>query len=274
MRLHELEGGFPTPEFLSYKTFQEALNKYALAATYAKNKLVLDAGSGIGYGSVYLQRSGAKQVLAGDIATSAIRKGKKIFPIEGVEFILFDITKLPFRDSSFDVVVAYEVIEHVKDYRSLLKECKRVLKEDGFFFCSTPNKQAVSPSKSTSSPFHIQEFYIEEFLNLLCLYFETIELWGQGNWLKEKIGRKLALKLRSPILRIPKGNKLVNFITKFVFRDYRLLKVEEIRNLEIDTKYQPFLLQGSKAIPVSVIAIARKKAPGVGARKQICLSEV
>ena len=123
MRLQELGGRFPAPEFLSYRTFQEALNKYALAAKFTKNKLVLDAGSGAGYGSVYLKRGGAKQVVAGDISTSAIGKGKKIFPKEGVEFIIFDTTKLPFKDNSFDVVVSFEVIEHLRDYQHFLSEC-------------------------------------------------------------------------------------------------------------------------------------------------------
>lgn len=260
-RLKGFGGGYPTPQFLSYRTFQESLNQYAFVAQFTKNKLVLDVGSGTGLGSVYLRRNGTGRVVAGDMSLSAILCGSSLslFPGGEVEFTALDATNLPFKDGCFDAVVTCELIEHVRDYRRLLRECRRVLKVDGFFFCSTPNKQAVSPSKPVSSPFHVREFYTDEFVDLLHLYFEQVELWGQGNWERAKMGKKLAVALKEPLLHIPKAKKLVNLITTFIFREYRLLRTEEVKALSADMKYQPFLLRTSKIVPVSVIAVARKK---------------
>jgi len=47
--------------------------------------------------------------------------------------------KLPFADSSFDIVICTEVIEHVTETRQLVKEIDRVLKKDGRLILSTPN---------------------------------------------------------------------------------------------------------------------------------------
>lgn len=44
-----------------------------------------------------------------------------------------------FPDSSFDIVTIFEVIEHLKDPLSLLKECKRLLKPDGILGIRTGN---------------------------------------------------------------------------------------------------------------------------------------
>jgi len=48
--------------------------------------------------------------------------------------------KFPFDDNSFDLVSAFEVIEHIPDDpRSVLKEIKRVLKKGGHVYIGTPN---------------------------------------------------------------------------------------------------------------------------------------
>ena len=52
-------------------------------------------------------------------------------------------TKLPFSDETFDVVVAGEIIEHLKDTRQLIQESYRVLKKGGVFVGSTPNADNI-----------------------------------------------------------------------------------------------------------------------------------
>lgn len=48
--------------------------------------------------------------------------------------------KFPFNDNSFDLVTAFEVIEHIPDDpRSVLREISRVLKKSGYLYIGTPN---------------------------------------------------------------------------------------------------------------------------------------
>jgi len=55
------------------------------------------------------------------------------------DFVMADATKLPFKKSSFDNVVALELIEHLFNPKRFIEEVHRVLKNDGLFVLSTPN---------------------------------------------------------------------------------------------------------------------------------------
>jgi SAM-dependent methyltransferase len=49
-----------------------------------------------------------------------------------------EVATLPFRDGEFDLVCAFDVIEHVEDDRRVFQEVSRVLKDDGVLICSVP----------------------------------------------------------------------------------------------------------------------------------------
>jgi len=49
-----------------------------------------------------------------------------------------EITELPFSDGKFDLVCAFDVVEHVEDDRRVFGEVSRVLKEEGFFVFAVP----------------------------------------------------------------------------------------------------------------------------------------
>ena len=82
----------------------------------------------------------------------------------------------------FDIIVSFETIEHIIEYKKFLNECSRVLKKGGTIVCSTPNKKFSSSFlKKQLNPFHVIEFYPEEFQNLMNDYFQNIKLYGQFN---------------------------------------------------------------------------------------------
>ena len=80
---------------------------------------------------------------------------------------------LPFQDRSFGLIVAFEVIEHLSDWRLLLSEARRLLHPDGVFLVSTPNKEYYTDSRGASgpNPFHVHEFEFDEFQNALTEFF-------------------------------------------------------------------------------------------------------
>jgi ubiquinone/menaquinone biosynthesis C-methylase UbiE len=163
------------PEVETYETYQEHYARYTFASNFCKDKIVLDVACGVGYGSHYLIKNGAKRVIGVDISKDAITYAKVHYADPKIEFIEGDAAKLPFSDNFFDLIVSFETIEHVREYEKYLSECKRVLKEGGVFICSSPNKVR----KNTSNPHHIQEFYLEEFYEMMNDNFRDVELYGQ-----------------------------------------------------------------------------------------------
>ena len=69
-----------------------------------------------------------------DISTSAAEK----LNASGGTAQTGDISNLPFSDQQFDLVCAFDVIEHVRDDRQALAELSRVLKDDGILIISVP----------------------------------------------------------------------------------------------------------------------------------------
>ena len=125
-----------------YIIYQEHLNRYFFAAQFTKEKIVLDAACGSGYGTAYLLRNGmASRVYGVDISEDAIGYARKKYGHNRISFICADVVNMPFSDNFFDIVVSFETIEHLENHRQYLIECKRVLKRDGLFICSSPNKK-------------------------------------------------------------------------------------------------------------------------------------
>lgn len=169
------------PNETPYYIFQEHINRYHFASNLTNNKVVLDVACGMGYGSDYLIKNGAKKVTGLDISEESIIYAKNNYKDSNLTFIVGDATKLPFENEHFDVIVSFETIEHIEEYNNFLNECKRVLKTGGIFICSTPNKRYTSEILKNSNPYHIIEFYPEDFQNLINEYFSSTKLYGQIN---------------------------------------------------------------------------------------------
>ena len=148
--------------------FQEHISRYVFASQFTKNKLVLDIACGTGYGSYYLAEQGATLVVGSDASAVALNYAKK-FKLQNL---------LP--DDSFDLIVSYETIEHLGQDGTFLSECARVLKTDGLFLCSTPNK-AMSIALGINNPHHVREYYPKDFFDIISRYFDEVQSFGQKN---------------------------------------------------------------------------------------------
>ena len=168
----------PEVKFLQ-ESYNLAMKRYQWVSIYTKNKIVLDAGCGSGYGADKLIRSGAKLVYGVDINSESVRYCRKHYPNPNLKFSKGDLAKLNFPDKFFDLIVAFEVIEHVKDCPKVISEFYRLLKPGGKLILSTPNKKIYSPgSKKPFYPFHYQEFYLEDLKKLLS-EFQNLKVVGQ-----------------------------------------------------------------------------------------------
>ncbi|MFC1656449.1 class I SAM-dependent methyltransferase [Patescibacteria group bacterium] len=174
-----LEGSLmPEAKFLQ-ESYILALHRYKWVNKFTKNKIILDAGCGSGYGTDMLISGGAKKVYGVDINSKSIEFCKKHYSQKNLVFSEGDLEKLKFPDKFFDCVVAFEVIEHVQNCPKALAEFYRILKPGGVLVFSTPNKKIYSPgTKKPFYPFHYQEFYLEDIKTLLKK-FQIQEILGQ-----------------------------------------------------------------------------------------------
>jgi len=155
--------------------FREHEARYVFAGKYVAGKNVLDVACGSGVGSAYLLAVGASKVLGLDVDAEAIDFARTSY--KKVQFLQGDATAIPLPDSSQDVVVSFETIEHIKDQHRLLLEFRRLLKPGGLLICSTPNR---SISKWTNpNPFHVHEMSATEFEDYLRDVFPIVEIHGQ-----------------------------------------------------------------------------------------------
>lgn len=161
-------------------SFQDHMARYMFAAQSVRGCIVLDAGCGTGYGAAHLAGRGATRVLGVDVAAEAIEYARVHYQRENVFFSVGDCTSLDFPDETFDVVVSLHVIEHVADAERYLSEMRRVLKADGVFILSTPNKAVHSPnSDKPLNPFHFKEYTIPGLEETLSGYFPVVALFAQ-----------------------------------------------------------------------------------------------
>jgi O-antigen biosynthesis protein len=154
----------------------EHLARYRFAIQFARGRRVLDAASGEGYGTAMLAASGAGAAVGVELDLEAVSHAREKY---GLEFVQADVCDLPFDESSFELVVSFETIEHVKDPARAVSEFRRVLSAGGVLVISTPNSQ----ESLVENEFHTREFSPEEFSALLGAHFGDVHIMLQQNWL-------------------------------------------------------------------------------------------
>lgn len=107
-----------------------------------QNKTVLELGCGFGLMLVSFGMFGSKRLIGVDIAQENQEGFQKLsaqFPDLDLNFQLGDWLNLPHEPESFDVVLMYESISHIRDTDIILSEIHNVLKPNGVLFISDGN---------------------------------------------------------------------------------------------------------------------------------------
>ena len=154
--------------------------RYAFAEALVGSKRVLDAGCGVGYGAARLAEVAA-EVVALDQARDPLTAGGKQYSHPRLRFVQGDCTRFPFADSSLDAVVAFEVIEHLDEWKALIEESRRVLVPAGQFIVSTPNRLYYREAREDPNPFHVHEFTHDEFREELGRCFPHVMLFLENH---------------------------------------------------------------------------------------------
>jgi SAM-dependent methyltransferase len=163
----------------SGEIWYEHWHRYHFAAKLVTGREVLDVACGAGYGSALLAPQ-ARRVVGTDISAAAIEHARAVYaPVPNLEFRRADCAALPFPDASFDAVVSFETIEHIDAQATFLDEVRRVLRPEGLFVLSSPNKLEYSDRRGCSNEYHVRELYRDELATLLAPRFPQQRWFGQ-----------------------------------------------------------------------------------------------
>jgi 2-polyprenyl-3-methyl-5-hydroxy-6-metoxy-1,4-benzoquinol methylase len=136
---------------------------------------VLDVGFGEGYGADILTRSGA-EYLGVELDAGMVSHARERY---GLAFDTYDGKSIPAGEGTFDVVVSFQVIEHVPEPSPWLAEIRRVLKPGGTAIFTTPNRvYRLGGGERPWNRHHVQEFTAEELRELLARVFSDVRVYG------------------------------------------------------------------------------------------------
>lgn len=237
------------PEISDAGTLVYHLARYEWAKQYVKGKEVLDAGCGVGYGSAMLAED-ASHVIAVDVEQAAIEYAKKTYNRKNLKFLVMDCTTMGFHDRTFDLVVSFEVLEHISGSQVFVRELCRVLRDNGILMISTPNKRTWDLlGHRADNPYHINMVAPKQFKEILINSgFGEVEIYGmrkKGTTLY-KVLRGLDifnLRLRLPFTKLEKEY----FVTALLGRNETALRSSDIS-----------ISQGQIRQCHTVVAICRK----------------
>ncbi len=193
------------PAYVEYFYSNAAANPSHSYLGPAMSKLLRDVGDhaaildlGCGNGALTsLAASRQRRVVGVDLSVTGIAAARRYYP--NIQFLQADVCAdcLPDQLSSgnFDVVMSFEVIEHVYAPRQLLKNCLRALKPGGWLIVSTPyhgylKNLSLAVAGKLDNHFtalwdggHIK-FWSRRTLSLLLqeVGFKVVQFEGSGRW--------------------------------------------------------------------------------------------
>jgi hypothetical protein len=143
---------------------------------------VIDIPCGEGFGSAILAES-AELVMGMDISVEAVTYAKEKYRHTNLRFEVAELAEIPVEDGQIGLIVCLEGIEHVDEVTQAraLSEFRRVLAPEGVLIISSPNRYVYSDLPGTSNPFHVHEFYSEEFREFLSTQFQHLYMFGQNS---------------------------------------------------------------------------------------------
>jgi ubiquinone/menaquinone biosynthesis C-methylase UbiE len=159
--------------------------RYAIASQLVIGKSVLDLGCGYGYGTAEIATYKTARVVGVDVSQEAIQHAHKQYANSGAEYVAATCDHLSFKDRTFDSVVMFEALEHVRDAEACLSEVRRVLTRKGVCVISSPNKaitDVMYARYNSRNPYHTKELYRNELMSLLGRYFSSIKLLAQHDY--------------------------------------------------------------------------------------------
>jgi SAM-dependent methyltransferase len=237
------------PEEQYWFTRHEAVYRWILGryrSTLVEG-VIVDAGSGEGYGSDLLASAGTHMVIGLESDWTAAAHAHHRYP--RTRIVRANLVALPLRDAVVDAVVTLQVIEHLWDLSGFLLECRRTLRPGGILITSTPHRLVFSPGldrgAKPTNPFHVEEFDAGQVNDLLVhAGFTEVQLFGlwHGRRLQEwearhgcVISAQIAAIERNHDAGEPWPDALKEFIGTITADDFIIQPMNSSPHLSLDT---------------------------------------
>lgn len=149
---------------------------YALAALKGVSGKVLELGSGAGaFTRAIKDYRSDLSLLGSDVDPELIELARKLD--KESSFVRVDAQEIPFKDGSFNAVLAFDVVEHLKSPEKMLREVFRVLKKGGRVHLAIPlekspftihglaSRLGIIPKRKYGD--HINSFSVEDIIKIL-----------------------------------------------------------------------------------------------------------
>jgi SAM-dependent methyltransferase len=168
----------PDQTFIGHRDILvRSLSRYRFVAPHIQGA-TLDIGCGRGYGFDMI-RTHSSCYVGMDISQDFLHAAHRHYPT--VSFVQGLGDELPFASHTFDSIISFEVIEHIEDDRTFLREIRRLARPGACIVISTPNRLIASGDTAKPlNPFHIREYLTDEFYDLLSGIFSSVVIFGQS----------------------------------------------------------------------------------------------
>lgn len=167
----------------SYLIYLFHIATYDYVRELVRGKDVLDFGCGTGYGTARLGDHCAK-IVGIDISGEAIEHAVGKYRRDNLTFLKIapvEERPLPFHDESFDVVLSFQVIEHVRDVTAYLTEIRRVLRPGGLLVVATPDRSSrLLPLQKPWNMWHLREYSESALRGLIGTQFANVTVKKMG----------------------------------------------------------------------------------------------
>lgn len=196
---------------------ERRVHEYILSNIDKDCKSILDVGSGSAWVADSFRNKEVK-VTSLDLSKKNVFNAKEKVDSENHSSVVADSFRLPFYNNSFNTVIASEIIEHVVDPNSFIKELYRVVSPSGKLIITTPYKEklryylCIHCNKKTPIHAHIHSF------NEKILLSYSPNKSEQNSW--ETFGNKFLIFLRTYVLL----QYLPFSIWKFIDRLFNIFK--------------------------------------------------
>jgi ubiquinone/menaquinone biosynthesis C-methylase UbiE len=238
---------------------------YKYVIRYITNKKVLDYGCGSGYGTALVSKY-CENITGIDVSSEAISFAKATYNESNLSFLTVkkaEEAPLPFFDEAFDVVLSFQVVEHIQDTTAYFREINRVLKPCGKIIIATPDRTSrLFPFQKPWNRWHIREYSQKQLYTLLEKTFSDVkinQLGGREDMITIELSRTKKLKWFSLPFTLPIIPEIIriNSLRILQYWAQRIPRSKKTRNVKIDDT--AISISNNEKISIDLIAVANKK---------------